>query len=125
MGFALAAELNGYPGPKHVLEHAETLALSGAQLAETRRLFDEMRAESVALGKALVQKESELDALFAEERIDESSLRAVVGAIAELQGRLRAAHLKHHLKMKTLLSPQQLAKYEGLRGYRGGHNGHH
>ena len=28
MGFALAAELNGYPGPVHVLEHADALGLS-------------------------------------------------------------------------------------------------
>jgi hypothetical protein len=31
MGFAKAAELNGYPGPKHVLDLAEKLKLTDAQ----------------------------------------------------------------------------------------------
>ena len=33
MGLALAAELNGYPGPSHVLELADKLELSAEQRA--------------------------------------------------------------------------------------------
>ena len=33
MGLALAGELNGYPGPKHVLELAKELNLTDAQRA--------------------------------------------------------------------------------------------
>jgi hypothetical protein len=36
MGLALAAELNGYPGPAHVLEKADALGLSSAQRAKFR-----------------------------------------------------------------------------------------
>ena len=38
-GMALPAELNHYPGPKHVLELAANLRLTPDQQAETRRLF--------------------------------------------------------------------------------------
>ncbi len=34
MGFALAAELNGYPGPRHVLQLADSLLLDATQHAE-------------------------------------------------------------------------------------------
>lgn len=47
MGLALAAELNGYPGPSHVLELAEKLELSADQRASIQRLFDSMKAEAV------------------------------------------------------------------------------
>ena len=50
MGLALAGELNGYPGPKHVLELARELNLTEAQRARTQELFDAMKAEAVPLG---------------------------------------------------------------------------
>ena len=40
MGLALAAELNGYPGPSHVLELSEKLALSPAQKERIQKLFE-------------------------------------------------------------------------------------
>src|SRR5712692_2276537 len=49
MGMALAAELNGYPGPVHVLELADKLNLSPDQRAGIQRLFDSMKAEAVPL----------------------------------------------------------------------------
>src|SRR5258708_7085156 len=38
MGLALAAELNGYPGPMHVLEFADSLGLSDQQRAKMQEL---------------------------------------------------------------------------------------
>ena len=52
MGRALAAELNGYPGPKHVLELAEELDLSSEQEAAMRSVFHSMHGEAVGLGLA-------------------------------------------------------------------------
>ena len=45
MGLAKAAELNGYPGPMHILELADQLALSDAQLRSSRGIFEDMRAQ--------------------------------------------------------------------------------
>jgi hypothetical protein len=39
MGFAKAAELNGYPGPAHVLELAAQLQLTPEQKTRTETLF--------------------------------------------------------------------------------------
>jgi len=47
MGLALAAELNGYPGPMHVLEMADALDLSGQQRAKMQKLFAAMKAEAI------------------------------------------------------------------------------
>ena len=45
MSLALAAELNGYPGPRHVMELGEQLGLTDRQRADVQRLFDQMTAE--------------------------------------------------------------------------------
>jgi Spy/CpxP family protein refolding chaperone len=123
-GMALPAELNHYPGPVHVLELGAELRLSPAQETETRRLFERMRSEAVPLGEAIVAKELQLDGLFASETADEHRLPALVHEIARLRGELRFTHLKYHLAMRRLLSPEQVATYEASRGYASGHGGH-
>jgi Spy/CpxP family protein refolding chaperone len=117
MGLAKAAELNHYPGPRHVLELAKQLHLSAAQSAQTQKAYDKMHAEAVRLGKLIVAKEKQLDSLYATQKIDATQLRALAGEIARLQGELRFTHLNAHLEMKKILSPQQVAKYDELRGY--------
>lgn len=119
MGLARAAELNGYAGPAHVLELADRLGLTPAQIAATQALFARMSAEARALGAAIVDAERDLDAAFGRRAIDEDSLRAKVDAVAALQGRLRAVHLRAHLAQAALLSPEQIARYDALRGYAG------
>src|ERR671936_1965369 len=61
MGLALAAELNGYPGPMHVLEMADRLGLSDQQRAKIRELFAAMKSEAVPLGETLIAQETDLD----------------------------------------------------------------
>lgn len=127
MGFAMAAELNGYPGPKHVLELAEELELTPGQIEATRATFDAMHAAAVTLGERLVEAETRLDRLFARHTISNQTLEAVTSESARLQGELRAVHLRAHLEMVEILSPAQRHAYMTLRGYFGGSmpQGHH
>jgi hypothetical protein len=117
MGLALAAELNGYPGPRHVLELAGQLGLSDEQRASVQRLFDSMREEAIPLGKQLLSAEKDLDRAFAERTINPERLQAMTAAIAEKQGELRNSHLQYHLATAALLNPDQLRRYNDLRGY--------
>ncbi|HSE99078.1 MAG TPA: hypothetical protein VLD57_12490, partial [Blastocatellia bacterium] len=57
MGLAKAAELNQFPGPKHVLELASELKLSDKQAAETKASFDRMRREAMRVGASIVDRE--------------------------------------------------------------------
>jgi Spy/CpxP family protein refolding chaperone len=68
MGLALAAELNGYPGPMHVLELSESLDLSDRQRAKMQELFTAMKAEAIPLGERLIAQEADLDKQFATRR---------------------------------------------------------
>ena len=122
MGLALAAELNGYPGPSHVLELADKLELSAEQRASMQRLFDSMKAEAMPLGARLIEQEAELDKQFAARTVTPESLRASTAAVAATQGILRETHLKYHLSTGSMLTPSQMTKYAELRGY--GADGH-
>lgn len=130
MGLALAAELNGYPGPAHVLELADALMLSDKQRAATSALLAEMKAETIPIGERIIADETALDRLFSERRVTRASLDAMTARIGAAQGELRAAHLRSHLAMVAVLSPSQVARYRELRGYavapaQGSHGEHH
>ncbi len=117
MGFALPAELNGYPGPAHVLELAQALNLTDGQKDKVSGLYEKMRGEAIPLGEKLIAAESDLDRLFASRTVTEASLSAAARDVAVIQGELRATHLKYHLSTLALLTPEQVARYGELRGY--------
>ena len=117
MGLALSAELNGYPGPVHVLELAGPLALTEAQRSRVEALHAAMKAEAVPLGERLIAQEADLDAAFRERTIGPASLVEKTDAIAATQGLLRRTHLKYHLETAQVLTPEQTARYQALRGY--------
>ena len=119
MGLALAAELNGYPGPSHVLELADQLELSANQRDRIKALFESMKAEAQPLGSKLIAQETELDRLFATHSISPATLKASTVAIAVTQGELRETHLKYHLSTADILNASQLLRYAELRGYAG------
>jgi Spy/CpxP family protein refolding chaperone len=128
MGLAKAAELNGYPGPSHVLELAADLRLTPTQRAATEALYQRMLADAKRLGEAILTAERDLDRRFADRRIDAASLRRATTAVAGLQGELRAVHLAAHLEQVTVLTPHQISEYAKRRGYHAasepGHKGH-
>jgi|SRR6266699_6728949 len=119
MGLAKAAELNSYPGPLHVLQLATELGLSDAQRKATDSLYASMRQRALSIGRQIVEAERTLDRAFVNGAIEPATLRSQVGAIATLQGELRAVHLEAHLAQHALLTPEQVAQYDVLRGYRG------
>ncbi len=117
MGMALAAELNGYPGPMHVLELAEKLSLSPDQRQRVQVLIAAMKDESIRLGEKLIEQEAYLDRLFASRTVTPASLAAAMETIGGTQAALRGAHLKSHLATLELLTPDQAGLYSQLRGY--------
>jgi Spy/CpxP family protein refolding chaperone len=117
MGLAKAAELNGYPGPMHVLHMAEELKLTPSQVRKTQRIYDAMHQKAVRLGKQIVAQERRLDGHFARRSVTEKGLQQAVNSVAWSQGQLRLVHMKAHLEMMDVLTPAQIAAYNRQRGY--------
>lgn len=116
-GLAKAAELNGMPGPTHLLELREAIPLEAAQVAALETLLEAMQADAVPVGEELIRLEAALDTQFRDGTITEARLSDLLAQIAETQGRLRYIHLATHLATPALLSEQQISRYNELRGY--------
>ena len=121
MGMARPAELNGFPGPRHVLDLADSLALTPEQRTGVEEIFRRMQERATSLGRQVVAAEGALDALFAAGAVEEAALSEHVRAVDALRSELRVVHLKAHLETKALLTMHQVHTYDRLRGYGGGH----
>lgn len=117
MGLAKAAELNGYPGPAHVLELAGPLALTPQQRSATEALMRRHKARARQMGAALVEAERSLDQAFSSRQVDAASLARLAARIGAEQAQLREEHLRTHLEQTALLDKPQIERYQQVRGY--------
>jgi hypothetical protein len=120
MGLARAAELNGYPGPRHVLDAitAGQLHMTSEQNRRVEQIFEDMGKRARSVGEQIIAEEAALDMAFRAGTIDETDLSSRVSRIAALRGELRAVHFGAHLETRALLSVAQIGRYNELRGYK-------
>lgn len=116
-GLARAAELNGVPGPAHLLELADAIDLDAGQREAITAIRDEMRADAIAAGERFVAAERALDQAFTDAVPDAETLARLVAEAGEARAALRLVHLAAHLRTTPLLTPEQISRYNVLRGY--------
>lgn len=116
-GLALPAELNGYPGPAHVLELGEELGLTVQQLMAFQSIFKEMKTEAIAAGKAFIAAERRLEQAFKSGDLTLNMLRELVTNAEQKRADLRFIHLSRHLESIKILTAEQIAQYSKVRGY--------
>ncbi len=129
-GLAKPAELNGFPGPAHVLELADKLELTPQQRQRVEQIFKRMQQRAKSIGTRYIAAEAALDNVFRSGAVLKSGALQVRLRDAErLRAELRRAHLQAHVETTPLLTETQRKKYSELRGYSGGshaeHTGHH
>ena len=118
-GLAKAAELNGMPGPVHLLELKDVIALDAAQVSAINVVYAGMKSRAIALGEKLIGLERDLEDQFRNRTVSDATLRASLGAIAETRKELRYTHLAAHLKTPKILTGDQIKAYNAKRGYAG------
>ena len=116
-GLALPAELNGAPGPAHLLELRDEIGLSGEQVAAIAAIYDAMKAEAITLGEQLIAAETDIENAFADGTLDPAALRDLIARSEAARAKLRYVHLSRHLATPPPLSDRQIAQYNALRGY--------
>ena len=116
-GLAKAAELNGVPGPAHLLEMKKEIGLSSKQVQEIEDLYNKMKQEAIPLGFELIELEKELNDYFADRTMTYELLDVSLEKIAQIRKKLRYVHLSTHLKTPDILTPDQIVLYNKLRGY--------
>lgn len=116
-GLAKAAELNGMPGPAHLLEMKKEIGLSAEQTKNIEQIFKAMQSQAIPLGTELIELERQLNDRFAARTITEESLRELLEQIAQTRKQLRYVHLSAHLETPGILTAEQIDQYNELRGY--------
>lgn len=117
-GLAKPAELNGMPGPAHLLELKGQIGLRPGQVAAMQSLFESMRRAAITEGERLIAQEQALDDAFRRRAVTADSLRAMLLSIEASRAALRYIHLAAHLATPALLTEAQITRYNELRGYR-------
>lgn len=116
-GLAKAAELNGVPGPAHLLEMKKEISLNPEQIEKIEMLYQKMKGQAIPLGLELIELERKLNNYFASGTITEKLLHDSLEQIAQVQKQLRYVHLSTHLKTPNILTAEQIDLYNKLRGY--------
>jgi len=116
-GLAKAAELNGVPGPAHLLEMKAEIDLSTQQIRAIEDIYQKMKHEAIALGLELIELERALNHHFANRTITDELLRQNLQEIARVHRQLRYVHLSAHLNTPDILKSEQITLYNKLRGY--------
>ncbi len=119
-GIAKLAELNGYPGPRHVLDIAQELQLTDRQRMEIELIYQNMSNNAKSIGSAIIGVEQDMDEAFANKTITEEDLIALLDKSANLYGQLRFVHLSAHLDTAQIMTTEQIQMYNEMRGYDGG-----
>lgn len=105
------------PGPAHLLELKDQIPLTQDQVTQTQRLVDDMREAAIPAGERLIAAETALEAASTKGTIDEAALRRLLAEAESARTGLRFIHLSQHFKTVQCLKPEQIRRYNILRGY--------
>jgi Spy/CpxP family protein refolding chaperone len=116
-GLAKPAELNGVPGPAHLLELADKIGMSPQQVQAVQKLFKDMKVQAIALGQEYMAAEQALDDYFKSGQLNDQVLRQKVDQAEQALANLRFLHLSYHHRTLDVVTPEQVKQYNDLRGY--------
>jgi hypothetical protein len=116
-GMAKLAELNGYPGPRHVLDMASELQLTDRQKMEIERIYQNMSNNAKSIGAAIIDIEQDMDGAFVNKTITQENLKLMLDKSADVYAQLRFVHLSAHLDTIQMLTMEQVQMYNTMRGY--------
>jgi Spy/CpxP family protein refolding chaperone len=110
-GMAAYADVNGYPGPRHVLEMQALLGLTDDQVKDIESISDEMSEKARVKGEAIIAEEGKLASVFASGTAQQDEVEHLAVTIGSLRGELRAIHLIAHIQAAQVLTDKQRELY--------------
>jgi len=116
-GLAKAAELNGVPGPAHLLELKDKVPLTTEQIEKITKIYRTMQTDAIEQGLKLIELERGLELHFQNRSINDAILQDYLANIAHARMTLRYIHLATHLLTPEILTEAQITTYNQLRGY--------
>ena len=93
------------------------VGLTLEQVEKIQIIYDQMKSDAILLGNQLITQELELEERFRSDIPDTKELKSMLNALGTTRSQLRFVHLATHLKTPDILSDEQIASYNQLRGY--------
>lgn len=115
MELAAIAESNNWPDSKQVLAMKNELGLTRDQVKKTEALEKVTGSAAGAKGEEIVQAEEELADMFQSGTASEKAVRTKLEHIGKARAELRFIHLQAYLRMKQILTPDQVKQYAELK----------
>lgn len=110
-GLAKIADLNGYPGPRHVLDMDAHLNLTTRQREQLRQVMSTMEADAKEVATRYLSALAQLEEDTRQGSLSGDQFLKRYRAVEALRTELGAVHLITHFKTKDLLTPAQVATY--------------
>ncbi len=104
-GLAKPAELNGVPGPAHILELEEALQLTPEQVTSIQALWETMNQSAKYYGERYLQSEAKIERFFNETETDEKQLPLLLADSANPPCKIKACSFTSTFESKAIVNP--------------------
>ena len=101
--------------PQMILRHQTELGITDAQIETLKKLINESHAKTMDLQIDLQRVTERLEKIVETTRVDEAAALAASDEAMALESQIKKAHLALLVRVKNLLTPEQVEKAKGLR----------
>jgi Spy/CpxP family protein refolding chaperone len=102
--------------PELIMQHRRAIGLTDEQRDAISRLIEELQGRVVRLQWELLDEVEELTQIMSGTRVDLDRALDQLDTVLETEKHIKQAHLEMLVRIKNLLSAQQQAELERLRG---------
>ena len=99
-----------------ILEQAEELELTPEQVAKIKAMYLNIARETIEIRNQLELKQLELQELLSADQPDIRKIEAKIDEMMPLRTTLHKKHMGQRLAMRDILTPEQRAKLDTMRG---------
>jgi Spy/CpxP family protein refolding chaperone len=102
--------------PELIMQHRRAIGLTDEQRDAISRMIQDLQGRVVRLQWELMDEVQRLEEVTAQTRVDLDRALDQMGAVLETENEIKRAHLEMLVRIKNLLSAEQQATLERLRG---------
>jgi Spy/CpxP family protein refolding chaperone len=102
--------------PELIMQHRRAIGLTDQQRDQISRMIQELQGRVVAMQWELLDEMQQLTTLMSAPRVDLDRALDQLDAVLELEKQIKQSHLEMLVRIKNLLTPEQQATLERLRG---------
>lgn len=106
--------------PELIMQHRRAIGLTDQQRDAISKMIGELQGRVVSLQWELLDEVQQLKTATSGTRVDLDRSLDQLGAVLDTEGKIKRAHLEMLVRIKNLLTPQQQATLDRLRGEAGG-----